>query len=131
MFDASLNEHQRTLDRLQLAALGALMLIGCAFIYSATMVNNVPSLPWYSQSWFRQIVWYSLGIAAAIAVCLIDYRRVASWSLALYWLSILPLIAVLIPHIGTTHGWGAMRWIDLGYFQFQPSEFAKIGRAHV
>jgi len=26
------------------------------------------------------------------------------------------LVAVLIPHIGTTHGWGGRRWIDLGPF---------------
>jgi rod shape determining protein RodA len=37
-----------------------------------------------------------------------------------------PLVAVLVPGIGTTHGWGAMRWIDLAFFQFQPSEFAKL-----
>jgi rod shape determining protein RodA len=35
------------------------------------------------------------------------------------------LIAVLIPHIGQTHG-GARRWINLPFFQFQPSEFAKL-----
>jgi rod shape determining protein RodA len=34
------------------------------------------------------------------------------------------LIAVL--GVGSTHGWGARRWIDLGPFQFQPSEFAKL-----
>jgi rod shape determining protein RodA len=39
---------------------------------------------------------------------------------------ILCLIAVLIPFIGQTHGWGARRWIDLPFFQFQPSEFAKL-----
>jgi rod shape determining protein RodA len=39
---------------------------------------------------------------------------------------ILCLVAVLIPFIGKTHGWGARRWIDLPFFQVQPSEFAKL-----
>jgi rod shape determining protein RodA len=38
----------------------------------------------------------------------------------------LTLVVVLVPFIGKTHGWGARRWIDLGPFQFQPSEFAKL-----
>jgi len=125
MFDTSLNEHQRRLDRLQIAALCGLMLLGAAFVYSARMASEANTV-WYSQSWFRQFVWYVLGTGAAIAVCLVDYRSVARWAYVIYWMSILPLIAVLIPHIGTTHGWGAMRWIDLGFFQFQPSEFAKL-----
>ena len=125
MFDASLNEHQSRLDRLQLCALFGLMLMGAAFVYSARMSSEA-STAWYLQSWFRQVIWYSLGIGAAVGICLIDYRTLARWAFVAYWASILPLILVLIPHIGTTHGWGAMRWIDLGFFQFQPSEFAKL-----
>jgi len=125
MFDPSLNDHQRRLDRLQIAALCGLMLLGAAFVYSARMASEANTV-WYGQSWFRQIVWYVLGIGAAVTVCLVDYRTLARWAYVLYWVSIVPLIAVLIPHIGTTHGWGAMRWIDLGFFQFQPSEFAKL-----
>jgi rod shape determining protein RodA len=125
MFEPSLNEHQRRLDRLQIAALSALMLLGAAFVYSARMASEANTV-WYGQSWFRQLAWYVLGSVAAIIVCLVDYRSVARWAYVVYWMSILPLVAVLIPHIGTTHGWGAMRWIDLGFFQFQPSEFAKL-----
>jgi rod shape determining protein RodA len=125
MFDPSLNEHQRRIDRLQIAALCSLMVLGAAFVYSARMASEA-NTAWYSQSWFRQLTWYVLGTGAAIAVCLVDYRSVARWAYVIYWMSILPLVAVLIPHIGTTHGWGAMRWIDLGFFQFQPSEFAKL-----
>lgn len=127
MFDPSLNEHQARIDRLQVAALIGLMLIGAVFVYSATMSNEAAAtVAWYRQSWVRQLVWYGLGAGGAAAVCLVDYRTVARWALVVYWATILLLIAVLVPGIGTTHGWGARRWIDLGFFQFQPSEFAKL-----
>jgi rod shape determining protein RodA len=102
------------------------MFIGAMFVYSATMANQPAILPWYDQSWVRQIVWYALGSARA--------RRCASWIITRWragrsWrigATIFCLVAVLIPHIGTVHGWGARRWIDPGPFQFQPSEFAKL-----
>src|SRR5436190_340326 len=127
MFDAGLNEHQARLDKLQLAALCGLMLLGAAFVYNATMASEgAVTLAWYRQSWFRQIVWYGLGTGAAVSLCFIDYRSLARWAYVAYWVTILLLIAVLIPGIGTTHGWGARRWIDIGFFQFQPSEFSKL-----
>jgi len=127
MVNPSINEREPKLDRLQLVALAALMCLGTLFVYSATMANvSVSALPWYDQVWPRQIVWYGLGIGAGVALCLVDYHVLARWSFVAYWATILSLVAVLVPHIGTTHGWGARRWIDLGPFQFQPSEFAKL-----
>ncbi len=115
------------LDRLQLLALAGLMFIGTAFVYSATMANaSAALLPWYDQSWVRQILWYAMGLAAGGVLCLVDYMILLRWSYVVYWLTILSLVAVLIPKIGSTHGWGARRWIDLGFFQFQPSEFGKL-----
>lgn len=105
----------------------ALMVIGASFIYSATTVNETArQLAWFRQPFFKQIVYYMMGLTFGGAICLVDYRRLARWSLVGYWLTILLLIGVLIPSIGTTHGWGARRWIDFGPFQMQPSEFAKI-----
>ncbi|MEI6074472.1 MAG: FtsW/RodA/SpoVE family cell cycle protein [Verrucomicrobiota bacterium] len=118
---------RESLDRLQLAALAGLMFLGAAFVYSATMANDAAGvMPWYDQSWARQIVWYALGLGAALAVCVVDYHTLARWSLVAYGASIITLVAVLIPFIGKTHGWGARRWIDIGFFQFQPGEFAKL-----
>ena len=118
----NLNESPARLDRLQIIAVFGLMLVGAAFVYSATA-----TIPWLAQSWIRQIVWYGLGTALAIGTCFVSYHTIARWSFVAYWISILTLVAVLIPGIGKTHGWNALRWIDVGSFQFQPSEFAKLG----
>src|SRR5690242_19000303 len=113
MFENPLNEPESRLDKLQLVAIGGLMIMGALFVFSATMVNESASaVTWYRQSWFRQIVWYGLGIGAGTGLCFIDYRTISRYSLILYWVTILLLIAVLVPGIGSTHGWGARRWID-------------------
>ena len=124
MFDRALNERQPRLERMQLVALFGLMVLGAAFVYSATMVNeSASSGPWYSQSWFRQIVWYALGTGAAAALCCADYHTLTRWSMVAYWFSVLLLAAVLF--FGTVR-FGARRWFDLGFFSLQPSEFAKL-----
>ncbi|MGH7990617.1 MAG: FtsW/RodA/SpoVE family cell cycle protein, partial [Limisphaerales bacterium] len=126
MVDPSINEREGKLDPLQLVALAGLMFIGAAFVYSATMANpNMADLPWYDQIWIRQIVWYALGLGAGAALCLLDYHTLARWAMVAYWATIFFLVIVLIPHIGSMR-FGARRWIDLGFFQFQPSEFAKL-----
>jgi rod shape determining protein RodA len=125
MVNPSINEHHRKIDRLQLIALAGLMFLGAAFVFSATTANQSSALPWYDQTWIRQIVWYALGIGAGAALCFVDYHTLARWSFVAYWATIICLVAVLIPHIGSLR-FGARRWIDLGFFQFQPSEFAKI-----
>jgi rod shape determining protein RodA len=125
MVDPSINEREPKLDRLQLIAIAGLMFLGAAFVFSATTANQSPALPWFDQIWIRQIIWYALGLGVATAICLTDYHMLARWSLVAYWATIFFLVIVLIPHIGTTHG-GARRWIDLGPFQFQPGEFAKL-----
>ncbi|MGO8675175.1 MAG: FtsW/RodA/SpoVE family cell cycle protein [Limisphaerales bacterium] len=122
-----LNERPVRFDRLQLVALGGLMFLGTAFIYSARLgIEATATAPWYSQNWLRQVVWYVVGVGVGALCCVADYRTLARWAMVVYWVSILPLVAVLVPGIGNTHGWGAMRWIDLAFFQFQPSEFAKL-----
>ncbi|MDE3065914.1 MAG: rod shape-determining protein RodA [Verrucomicrobiota bacterium] len=126
MVDASIHAHMSPLDRLQLAALAGLMVIGTLFVYSATAANPaVADLPWFDQSWFKQIVWYALGVGAGAVVCAMDYHVLARWSVVAYWAAIFFLVVVLVPGLGTVR-FGARRWIDLGPFQFQPSEFAKL-----
>ena len=126
MVNPSINERGSKLDRLQLVALVVLMFIGTLFVYSATMVNPLETQKaWFAQTWFHQVIWYALGIGVGAALCLVDYHTLARWSFVAYGATIICLVAVLIPHIGVIHG-GARRWIELPFFQFQPSEFAKL-----
>ncbi|EEF61179.1 FtsW/RodA/SpoVE family cell cycle protein [Pedosphaera parvula] len=119
-------EHHSTVDVSQLVAIFLLMAISVAFVYSATMANEgVAALAWYKQSWFRQIIWFGLGMGAASVVCLVDYHTLTRWAFVAYWLTILTLIAVIIPGIGSMR-YGARRWIEIGGQPFQPSEFAKL-----
>lgn len=100
------------------------MVLGAVFVYSATMVGeSAATAAWYKQSWFRQIIWYSLGIGAAAAVCCVDYHTLARWSMVAYWVAVFMLAVVLL--FGTVR-FGARRWFDLGFFSLQPSEFAKL-----
>jgi rod shape determining protein RodA len=125
MFEPTLNESRWRVDRLQIAAVLGLICLGAAFVYSATMAKeSARLLSWYDHGWVRQIVWYVIGIAAAAAICFVEYHTLARWSFMVYWCAIGSLVTVFF--IGTSHGWGAVRWIDFGPFQIQPSEFAKL-----
>jgi len=140
MFETTLNESQPRLHKMLLAAIGALVVVGMAFVYSATMRNEpvgviqqfrdsrlTEFLGWlWTKTFFKQFIWYSIGAGVALTVGLVDYRTLSRFAVIAYWASILLLVAVLIPGIGVTHNWGARRWIDFGPFQCQPSEFAKI-----
>ncbi len=121
---ASIHERHDRADWLQVAAIGLLMLIGVAFIFSATRGGDAAStLPWYSQAAAKQALWYVVGIGAAVAICTVDYHVLARWSYVAYWGAILMLLAVLA--IGVMR-FGARRWLELGPVQIQPSEFAKL-----
>src|SRR5262249_8547642 len=89
-------EGQPRIDRLQSLTVCALMVLGTAFVYSATMVHESSgAASWYNQIWVRQIIWYAIGIAAALGICLVDYHTLARWAMLAYWATILLLCLVL------------------------------------
>lgn len=126
MTELTLKRRDSPVDWPLLGALLVLMGFGAAFIYSATIANaGLVAIPWFKQEWVRQLLWYTIGIGAAGAMCFVSYHSIARWSLVLYWGTIVLLLLVLIPGVGSMRG-GARRWIDLGFFSLQPSEFAKL-----
>lgn len=119
-------EKPARIDWVLLCALLGLMVLGVLFIHSARHATESGSgVPWFKQYHIKQIAYYLLGSVAMAGMCVIPYQTLARWSYVAYWGSILVLVLVLIPHIGAMR-FGARRWIDLGIFQLQPSEIAKI-----
>lgn len=91
---------------------------GLATIYSITFGSDQVSLAW------RQLIWLSLGIVIMILLSRYDYRGLRSLSPIIYIFCLILLVSVVF--LGTIQ-LGARRWIDLGIFQLQPSELAKLG----
>jgi rod shape determining protein RodA len=124
MFETALNERPQRVDWMLLAALVGLMALGAAFIHSARLATEATlGSQWYQQFFFKQIIWYVLGLTAMSLVCMVDYRVLSRWSFVFYWLAIASLVTVLV--LGKTV-YGARRWFDLGLFNLQPSEFGKL-----
>lgn len=71
----------------------------------------------------NQSLGFVFGLAAAVPLALMDYRRLKSYLPLLYGVTIVMLLAVLVMGISAK---GAQRWIDIGPVQVQPSEFAKL-----
>ncbi len=100
------------------AALLALSIIGVCFIYSAQLATGL-------TQWKVQVGWMVAGALLYIAVALIDYEFWLKYAHWVYIASMILLVAVLIPGIGSER-YGARRWIDFGPVSFQPSELAKL-----
>lgn len=71
----------------------------------------------------KQVFGLTLGIAGALILSLIDYHFISSFYIVLYIINLVFL--VLVKLIGVEHN-NARRWLDLGFFEFQPSELTKI-----
>ncbi len=97
-----------------------LLVYGSTVVYSAT-ARDVPGDPYATLK--RQLTWIAIGIALAALTSILDYNRLKNWGLPLY-LGISALL-LFVMFFGASE-LGAQRWIDIGAFRFQPSEFAKV-----
>lgn len=106
-------------------------LIGLTLIIFGLGVLNL-----YSASGFRietghavsafykkQLVWGLFGLGGMLTFLFFDYRHLKTLAWPVFAVSVGLLVCV--PLFGKTI-YGAQRWLDLGFFNFQPSEAAKI-----
>ena len=111
----------KNFDWITLLVIVLLTLIGVMTIYSATR----PPIGMEGQSDFymKQLIWLALSIIAIFAITSFDYIWLYRISYPLYGVGIILLLVVLV--MGKT-SMGAQRWLNLGFFSFQPSEFFRI-----
>lgn len=96
-------------------------LIICAFgvfqIYSATRETV------WRDVWWKQVIWIVLGLGLLWLATVIDYHTLLAQVPVLYGLSILGLVATFA--VGRVV-FGSRRWIPVGSFHLQISEFVKL-----
>ena len=71
----------------------------------------------------NQFIFWVVGLTAMFVVTLFEYRALKHISFPIYLVTLVFLILVLF--IGEKVR-GSVRWVDLAFFRFQPSEIAKI-----
>jgi len=102
-----------------------LLALGVSMVYSAS--SYYASREFGNKEYFliRQLIWATIGIIAMLIVSRLDYKRLAQFSPILMLASVVLLVLVRIPGIGSYRN-GAWRWFDFGFASFQPSEMAKL-----
>ena len=104
------------IDYLILLPVMALIVIGILFIYSSGISSGS------STEYIKQIVWASAGLIVALVLAMVNYRRLYDISQYLYIAALIPLVYTLF--LGRViHG---TRWLRIGFFGIQVSEFVKI-----
>lgn len=97
----------------------ALAVVGVVNLYSATSVSRAG----VSEIYIQQVYWLVLGGILGSVVAIIDYRHYERLGYVLYGIGVVLLLLVFI--LGKDVR-GSSRWISIGSFGFQPSEFMKL-----
>ena len=117
-----------SLDHALMAVVSTLLVWGAVMVYSATIaMPDNPKFVGYTHNYFlvRHLASMAMGLVACLIAFQVPVQTWEKYAPLLFMVSLVLLVAVLIPHIGKGVN-GARRWISLGFTSFQPSELAKF-----
>lgn len=100
--------------------LGCLLVFSLLAIYSGSGQYASGDPTYYVK---RQLLWYGVGFIVMMVVAYFDFELLEKWTWILYIVGMLLLLAVRF--FGEEQK-GAVRWLDLGFIDLQPSEFMKF-----
>ena len=107
----------------------SLLIIAGLFIFisgSLGLVARDGGTSFFSSIIIKQLIFGAAGLVALYLASRLPYKFWRSWALYLFIFSLAVTSLVFIPGLGARLG-GAVRWIDIGPFSFQPGEFLKLG----
>lgn len=113
----ALLEKFRSMNFISLAALMALVAMGCVFIRSAALARDIASI---RELWQTHLSTAVAAFGLYFILAAVDYRKILDWcSIPFFGVSIVFLVAVLV--FGSEI-YGGKRWL----WFFQPSEISKL-----
>lgn len=99
----------------------ALNVIGLINVFSAT--HGHAEIGGTDRLFWSQLFWLFSGWAVYFVITVVDYNLIVRMAWVVYGLNLIALIAVMF--VGKV-ALGAQRWLDFGFFSYQPSETMKI-----
>lgn len=117
--DGMLGRVREHFDWTLFITVAALAVIGVINLYSATSVSRGA----HSDDYIQQIYWLVGGGILASVIAAIDYRHYERLGYVVYGVGVVLLLLVFI--LGREIR-GSSRWIYIGSYSFQPSEFMKL-----
>ena len=100
--------------------------VGLVFIYSASSYSAEVQLGDSFHYVKTQGLALFVGVLFMVGMTFVDLRKVKKVALPIYIVSLVLLALVFVPVLGV-ESYGAKRWLNLGFFTIQPSEYAKFG----
>ena len=116
------------LDMTMLFLILVLLAVGLVMMFSASYAY---AYYYYGNSYYfilRQGMFALVGVVLMLAISTFDYHQLHKLNLPIFAVSILLLLMVLVfkgTSLAPNKG-GAVRWLNLGFVEFQPSEIAKF-----
>lgn len=118
---------EKHVDRTLLGITLVLITAGFLIFSSASLGLLAREGARFSSVAFSQIVFGIVGGGIAMFIMSqFHYRHLRKYAFYIFILSIILTLLVFVPGVSMSHG-GASRWIHIGSFTLQPSEFLKIG----
>jgi rod shape determining protein RodA len=112
----------RHVDLVLIGCIAAVGALGCLMIFSSTRGRNPADFDTGYLS--KQVLFMAVGAGVMALVASVDYRRYREGALVAYG-TVLVLLLLVVSGLGSTQK-GTQAWFQMGPFQFQPSELAKI-----